>query len=93
MEKYFEWIIFNVIIISVSLSLWLFLADDHDALEKRRSVTMDSPEIAKDSDKSEDDKTKKGRSKTVGDIEGSVTSPVKVHVPTIFKKETQHSSC
>ena len=54
---------------------------------------MDSPEIAKDSDKSEDDKTKKGRSKTVGDIEGSVTSPVKVHVPTIFKKETQHSSC
>ena len=50
-------------------------------MEKRRSVTMDSPEIAKDSDKSEDDKTKKGRSKTVGDIEGSATSPVKVHVP------------
>ena len=51
-------------------------------MEKRRSVTMDSPEIAKDSDKSEDDKTKKGRSKTVGDIGGSATSPVKVHVPT-----------
>ena len=51
-------------------------------MEKRRSVTMDSPEITKDSDKSEDDKTKKGRLKTVGDIEGSATSPVKVHVPT-----------
>ena len=50
-------------------------------MEKRRSVTMDSPEIAKDSDKSEDDKIKKGQSKTVGDIEGSATSPVKVHVP------------
>ena len=52
------------------------LAEDHNAVEKRRSVTLDSPEIAKD--KSEDDKTKKGRSKTVGDIEGSATSPVKV---------------
>ena len=60
------------------LILLSLLAEDHNAVEKRRSVTMDSPEIAKDADKSEDDKTQKGRSKTVGDIEGSATSPVKV---------------
>ena len=52
---------------------------------------MDSPEIAKDSDKSEDDETKKGRSKTVGDTEGSATSPVKVHVPTILILRRRHN--
>jgi len=48
-------------------------------VEKKRSVTIDSPVEVKKPDET-DDETKQGRSKTVGDIEGSATSPLKVEI-------------
>ena len=49
------------------------------SVEKKRSVTIDSPVNVKEQDESED-KTKQGRSKTVGDVEGIATSPAKVQM-------------
>ena len=60
-----------------SCSVYFYLFEDSDVVEKKRSVTIDSPENLKEPDEVED-KTKQGRSKTIGDIEGSVTSPLKV---------------
>lgn len=69
--------LFHALQIGFSSVCVIYLFEEPDTGEKKRAMAIDSPGNVKEPDEA-DDKTKEGRSKTVGDIEGSAT--VKVHV-------------